>query len=88
MTKTITFTTRKTPNGCTATVIWQSGRTQTKRFRNGYACSELSAKKWINEQIATIEEMCITQELEKPNVIINGEERKIKALSQDEIWTK
>jgi len=26
-------------------------RTQIKRFRSGYACSELRAKQWIREQI-------------------------------------
>jgi len=46
----IRFVTRKTPRGCTVTMTTPM-RTQTKRFRSGYACPELSAKRWIREQI-------------------------------------
>jgi hypothetical protein len=46
----IRFTTRLTPCSCTVTMTTPM-RTQTKRFRKGYACSELSAKRWIEEQI-------------------------------------
>jgi hypothetical protein len=50
MSPEIRFTTRRTPRGCTVTMTTPV-RTQTKRFRSGYACSELSAKRWIMEQI-------------------------------------
>jgi hypothetical protein len=46
----IRFTTRVTPNGCTVTMVTPV-RTRTKRFRNSYGCSEISARRWIKEQI-------------------------------------
>jgi len=46
----IRFTTRLTPHGCTVTMTTPV-RTRTKRFRNGYGCSEISARRWIKEQI-------------------------------------
>lgn len=46
----IRFTTRTTARGCAVTMTTPV-RKKTKRFRSGYACSELSAKRWIMEQI-------------------------------------
>ncbi len=46
----IRFTTRLTRCGCTVNMVTPV-RTQVKRFRRGYACSEISAKRWIREQI-------------------------------------
>jgi len=46
----IRFTTRLTPCGCTVTMETPV-RKQIKRFRRGYACPEISAKRWIREQI-------------------------------------
>lgn len=50
------FSIRKTPCGATATMTTPSGRVQVKRFRNGYACAEISANKWIKEQTEVLRE--------------------------------
>lgn len=72
--KRIEFTTRKTPRGCTVTMTWPSGRVRTKRFRDGYAYSEISAMRWIRYQIDVIEEMSHLGGNEMPGVFINDEE--------------
>jgi hypothetical protein len=51
----IRFTTRTTPCGCTVTMETPF-RKKVKRFRRGYACSEISATRWIREQIKGYQE--------------------------------
>ena len=52
----IRFETRLTPRGCTVTLTTPV-RKQTKRYRNGYGCAEIQAKRWIKEQIEIYREM-------------------------------
>lgn len=70
--KQIHFTTRETPRGCTVEVTWPSGRKQSKRFRNGYAHSTLSAEKWIAEQIGVVKEFVEIEGWDRPEIFING----------------
>lgn len=54
--KTFTFGIRKTPKCSVAWVVSPSGRKQEALFRNGYAGADISAQKWIDNQIAVIRE--------------------------------
>lgn len=49
-----TFTIKPTPHGCTVTYVAPRGRTETKRFRNGYASALTNAKTWIEQQITQL----------------------------------
>ncbi len=73
MTKTVSFSKRPTPHGCTVEVVWPSGRKQYKRFRNGYACSKLSAAGWIREQINILKESIAIDNYSIPDVFVEGE---------------
>jgi hypothetical protein len=69
--KVFKFETRETPKGCTVVRIGPR-HTRTKRFRNGYAHSTISAKRWIAEEIACILEMVDIDGYPMPEIYVNG----------------
>jgi hypothetical protein len=73
MSGVVRFYTKLTPCGCTVEHVSRGGRTKTKRFRNGYASSELSAAAWIREQVNSLVDFITSEDLEMPAIEINGE---------------
>jgi len=68
--KVIKFETRKTPRGCTVTRTGPR-HVRTKRFRDGYAHSTLSAQKWIREEINCILEAVAVDGLVMPDIYVD-----------------
>ena len=69
--KTYTLGIRKTPCGAVAWAKSPSGDLREKRFRNGYAAAEISARRHLDYVVNTIKECLATGDMKQSCLIVD-----------------